>query len=230
MRLLAPNGEIYLVVTTKGDVSLDVSSLFGELMEVNQTSVSEHPFLGYFYRLPGVGMPRDFEDKIKVCTYTLEPRKIIGDTEIGSPVMSSMTSSSTTEQEVHDRNRLNCNEINRLRARIVVVAEITHGVMTDDELEPALYDFIQVTLCYQWIPFSSPFFSPYSSLLHLQAEPSLNVLDLRNLLVAGTLDPATLPQVKQLNRVLYDMKEKNLIVCGPPKVGTKSKKPTWTIM
>ena len=186
MRLLAPNGEIYLVVTTKGDVSLDVSSLFGELMEVNQTSVSDYPFLGYFYRLPGVGGvggSHDSEDKIGAYTYAVEP--LGGGNDNDSLAMSSMTNTCTTERETHDRNRMNCNEINRLHGRIVFV---------------------------------------------LQAQPPLNVLELRNELVAGTLDPATLPQVKQLNRVLYDMKEKNLIVCGPPKVGTKSKKPTWTIM
>ena len=117
---------------------MDVSSLFGELLEVNQTSLDEHSVLGHIYRLPGVGlsgMPRD-----SVCTYTLEPR---GETD--STVMSSMTSTCTTEKETHDKNRLNCNEINRLHARITFVAEVTHGVMTDEELAPVLYDFIEVT-------------------------------------------------------------------------------------
>ena len=44
------------------------------------------------------------------------------------------------------------------------------------------------------------------------------------------MDPAALPDVGQLNRVLYAMEEKKLIVSGEPKVGTKSRKPTWTVM
>ena len=88
------------------------------------------------------GMPCDSEGKINV--YTCEPRKTVSDGEIGSPVTSSVTSTitsrSTTERETRDRNRLNYHEIDRKHASIHLLA-----LVTDDELECALYHSIKVT-------------------------------------------------------------------------------------
>ena len=125
-RLLAQNGEILLNVTTRDAIGLDVPSLFGELLEVKQPLVYEHPLLGYFHRLTaGLGTTSDLEEKV---LYLLEPRHTICDDEI-----STLTSTCITERETHDRNRLNYEETNRLNATVVCIA--THGVMTEEEIE-----------------------------------------------------------------------------------------------
>ena len=72
---------------------------------------------------------------------------------------------------------------------------------------------------------TSPLHSP---MYFLQAQPSLNVLDLRNLMINNTLETATLLKVRQLSGVLYRMEKKKQIVRGPPnKVNDK---PTWTVV
>lgn len=140
-RLLAQNGEILLNVTTGDSIGLDVPSLFGELLELKQPSVYEHPLLGHFHRLTaGVnglrGTTSDLEEKI---LYLLKPRHTICD---DSSVVSILTSTYTTERETQDRNRLNYDETNRLNATVVCIA--THGVMTEEKIEVASYDLIQV--------------------------------------------------------------------------------------
>ena len=206
LRLLAEGGEIQVAVMTGGGYDRqDVEALVAEdhqLAVKEKVPVAKSRFPGYVHRMTAGALgkrKREVHDPGAVL-YVLEP------VDNGRDRPGSISTSSSGSSSSSGDSNSTIDDLVRLRGRILIVVQALTA-LSDDEAEALLVTALD---------------SHYASAPAGANSP--NVLDLRRA-IACTVDAAILPDTRQLNRVLYSMESKGIIV-RKASVGS-SKKPTW---
>lgn len=202
--LLAESGEIQVAVMTGGGYDRqDIEALVAEehrLAVKEKVPVAKSLFPGYVHRMTsGARGSRSHVPDPGAMLYVLEPVDV---RDSSGKTVSSFSGGSSCSSDGDSM----VDDLVRLRGRILILIEALTA-LTDDEAEALLVTALD---------------------LHYASAPaganSPNVLDLRRA-IACTVDAAILPDTRQLNRVLYSMESKGIIV-RKASVGC-SKKPTW---